>query len=515
MKLLFLLPIAIAFSGSVSAQPDYIEAGAGADNAYQNRLQHVRPDVGLFGPAAETDSVMQRAEQAFYAVSKSSEKGAVLQKSSDEMFRTDSIVRERLRLKFTYDDTGNNTVTERWFYNFFGNLQNITKYQRQFEGSDMVSETRISVGVESFEETFQNRRDYTYASGGALLTEKFSTWEEDGGAFESQWLITFTTDEDGLLESMVRCNYADGNEEECVNSTRTDYTYNDAQLETERRNSNWDDDQEEWAWITRWQTTYENDLPVLEQRFFWNGEIWQVTQQNITEYNSDGLLTLYETQNFNQNDEVWNPSFRSLIEYNDAGLEDEYVFQSWVAGEWRNSSRGLFGYDAEGNTTQGNYYFWNNNASEWVEDYSSEMEYDLDVPAANVIPAIQDDFVIWFRTENKILQKEITGNPEEKGPGSALWTYYYSPVTILNAREKKGPEVNLYPNPVSDELFVDFAGFAAPAVLTIHDLQGRAVMQKHVNTSTSFSLGRLSKGTYVYTLSSTEINQSGKLIKVE
>jgi hypothetical protein len=81
--------------------------------------------------------------------------------------------------------------------------------------------------------------------------------------------------------------------------------------------------------------------------------------------------------------------------------------------------------------------------------------------------------------------------------------------------ESEDPGVNLYPNPVRDELFIDFAGQAAPAVLTIHDLQGRVVMQKNINANAGISLGRLSRGTYVYTLLSDGLSQSGKLVKVE
>jgi hypothetical protein len=43
---------------------------------------------------------------------------------------------------------------------------------------------------------------------------------------------------------MVRCTYPDGDEEECINVAQTEYTYNDLNLETERINSDRDEEAE-------------------------------------------------------------------------------------------------------------------------------------------------------------------------------------------------------------------------------------------------------------------------------
>jgi hypothetical protein len=107
-------------------------------------------------------------------------------------------------------------------------------------------------------------------------------------------------------------------------------------------------------------------LVVLEERFAWTGEAWQVTRQTINEYDEVGRLTDSELQNFNQDDEVWNTSWRTFIEYNDADLVDEWINQSWFAEAWHNSGRRPFSYDAANNTTAGNYYYLSNNSSEWI-----------------------------------------------------------------------------------------------------------------------------------------------------
>ncbi len=506
--------VSIVFPGMLAAQ---IHSTTMHDHLRQKTLERRGERASKTEPT-QADSLIALGAKTFYAKSQNSSKTRGLAKSSDDLFKTDSIKTDNTHLKLQYDAAGNNTVTERWFYNTFtGNLQTLLRYVREFEGGNEISENRISVHPETFAETPLSRLEYTYSAEGFLLTEKRLTWADGAENPDPQYLISFSANDNGLLESMTRCNYIDGDEDQCLNSSKTDYTYNDAQLETERITSDWDGDTEEWVWSSRWLNTYEENLLLLEEQSAWTGESWQVTRQIIYAYDDAGNEVSIEQQFYSAANEVWNPDWRYLVEYNAEGLPAETLFQTWLqpSQEWRNFSKELFVYDAAGNTSEGTFYFWNNNQNEWLEEGAYSMEYDLDVPAANVLPTIQSTFDEGFIFESKILQFTILYNPESKGPGDEFRTYYYSPITILNASAHKGPELTLYPNPVKDELFVDFGGVSSPAVLTMHDLQGRVVLQKQLNNNISLSVGKLSKGIYVYTLQGAEINQSGKVVKVE
>lgn len=503
---------ALFFPAFVLAQVNFAHHhGVMAEKARLSHIQFSQANYASPDFASHNDSITTEAERTFYTRSKLADSRRKLQKASDEMFKTDSIKNESIHLKFTYDAAGNNTVTERWFYNFFGNLQTRFHLVREFDGAQMLSETRVNINIENLQETFQNRREYTYTADGILLTEKLLNWSTDEEVFKPQWLISFESDEDGLLTSMTRCNYLDGNEDECVNFNQSVYSYNDLGLETERISSNWDQDEEAWVFNVRLLKTYDDELMLLEQRFAWIGDEWIPTLQTINEYNAAGLLSSSEEQNYNQNNETWIPSNKLSLTYNDLGLEEEFLSQFW-SSEWINSFKGTYSYDDVGNAIGVESYFWNN---EWIEESSGTLEYDLNVPSENVIEALQNEFFMDFNAENKILQIVFTGNPEEKFSFDEERIYYYSPITTLSVAENKAPGVNLYPNPVSDELFVDFGGVASPAIITMHDLQGRVVLQKQLNKSASLSVGTLSKGVYVYTLQGAGINQSGKVVKVE
>jgi hypothetical protein len=93
MKLFyFILPAALAISGSLSAQHNFADK-AGNPNAHslsniapgENQL-HIPCNRDILLPAVEEDTVMERAAQTYHARSKAAGTGAGLQKASDDMF---------------------------------------------------------------------------------------------------------------------------------------------------------------------------------------------------------------------------------------------------------------------------------------------------------------------------------------------------------------------------------------------------------------------------------------------
>jgi len=507
---LYLLPALILFPALLSAQ-GHIVAPTLPSYFYTHP------------PAAQTalsveeqllDSIGEEAQRSFYARSSAFDNGPGLSKASDVVFQLDSIKNDNIHLKFEYDQEGNNVVTERWFYNGFGGLSTLFRNVRAYEAEQLLSDTRISVDVETMEETPLFTLEYTYDGEGYLLTEKRSTWNAEQGSFVPQWLSTYETNEEGLLVSLTRCNFQEGDEPDCINSFQDIISYNEENLEILLLRSVWNQEEESWEWSVQWESEYEDVLILTEVRSGWNGEEWLPVQKQLHGYNDEGLLNYFEVQDYNQGGAAWDPSYRSTAEYNSEGRMLEFLVQNYFADNWNNSSRGNFEYDGPGNTIGAFYDFWNNNSSEWIEQSSDAMTYDLDVEAADVLPAWYNDMFINFDVVNKILEYTSVANPNEKISGENR-TYYYSPFQSLSTVEVGSESIAIYPNPFRNQLIIQNSASSTPAVFTLHDLQGRVVMQGNVNAQTTLSMEGLKCGIYVYTLRGVQVYQSGKLVKVD
>lgn len=60
------------------------------------------------------------------------------------------------------------------------------------------------------------------------------------------------------------------------------------------------------------------------------------------------------------------------------------------------------------------------------------------------------------------------------------------------------PKINIYPNPVDDELFIEFSGNIEPQILNFHNLDGQIV---YVTTYTNHvNIAQLSSGIYILSL---------------
>ena len=75
--------------------------------------------------------------------------------------------------------------------------------------------------------------------------------------------------------------------------------------------------------------------------------------------------------------------------------------------------------------------------------------------------------------------------------------------------EVAGAIVSIYPNPVSTELKVDMGGYAHPVTINVTDMVGQRMMTKTITGSSTLSIGKLSTGIYLITIT----DKKGVIIK--
>ncbi|WP_293889945.1 S8 family serine peptidase [Flavobacterium sp.] len=72
----------------------------------------------------------------------------------------------------------------------------------------------------------------------------------------------------------------------------------------------------------------------------------------------------------------------------------------------------------------------------------------------------------------------------------------------------------VYPNPVSDELFISFPPFFSEAKIRFYNTLGQIIFEKAIqNSDTSFSMENINSGIYFYKIKSNSFVQTGKIIK--
>jgi hypothetical protein len=72
----------------------------------------------------------------------------------------------------------------------------------------------------------------------------------------------------------------------------------------------------------------------------------------------------------------------------------------------------------------------------------------------------------------------------------------------------------VYPNPVSDELFILFPPYFSEAKICLYNTLGQIVFEKRIqNTNTLLSLQNINSGIYFYKIKSNSFTQTGKIIK--
>jgi len=72
----------------------------------------------------------------------------------------------------------------------------------------------------------------------------------------------------------------------------------------------------------------------------------------------------------------------------------------------------------------------------------------------------------------------------------------------------------VYPNPVSDELFILFPPYFSEAKICLYNTLGQIIFEKSIqNTNTLLSLQNINSGIYFYKIKSNSFTQTGKIIK--
>lgn len=286
---------------------------------------------------------------------------------------------------------------------------------------------------------------------------------------------------------------------------------------------------EEYAYST---FEYDNDYKTrieayTGQGFIGTSLIWFVMRRTTSQYDDSYRLLSEQTENYDEYGTQTSSKKKDYTYTPDGKVETE-VSQTLTDNEWVNSSIHRYIYDEAGNLTEQQDGAWSTTLNDWnitkktVHEYSQrDMTYTVSFYKKSGDNWVWDTFnaqKIFFAPELYWQQRSLDCFAYEELFGSAQINQFEFDMvftktpTYVSAEEKDAEACHVYPNPGSNEITIK-----APmenSVIRFYDLQGRLLLAKPFDFSTTIGTGGWSQGVYLWEIwNGTQKEATGKWVK--
>ncbi len=445
--------------------------------------------------------------------------------------------------EYTYDVRGNvlsNTYFEwdgdQWI-NFwkddyaYDEKGNLTKYvSSEWDGNKWVNSWK---------------EEYAFDEKGNLTQYVNSEW--DGNKWVNSWKFESDYDDQNNLNEKIDF-YGDGNDWIYNLKNKNEYDSNGNNI----LNSNyyWDG----FQWVNYWRNELaydENGNDTLFIGYIGDGDTWVTSGKAELSYDLFQNLSLYENYTFmdsvfvkiafmesfyNENE---NHNIKETKYYNfgndqwELFQRDEYNYDanwnliqkdifSFSENQWINVEKEESVYDEYGNRIEYTYStIYNDNEQllpEWKEEYTYDNNFtfeDLILPFTpyDLESASQEGSNIILMFKHKLTHLIFY---ESYGNDLAItgdYTIYYSEHNTTGINNyNSASNVNVFPNPATNQVSFNIDASINQFTLEFYDLQGKLVMSKIGENNTPVSIEILNKGLYFYRLTENQNLYTGKFM---
>jgi hypothetical protein len=374
-----------------------------------------------------------------------------------------------------------------------------------------------------------------------LDTEYYEDWSD----YTSQWVtagkVEHTYNTSGYHTQEIFYEYYD-NQWELYE--KTEYEYNNEGNPVLMTSYWWSDNNNQWAesgkiefsydynghliqkihyqrsndqWHNSKKYEYINDSngnTTQETYYSWNGNVWESSWKSTYEYNTSGYLI---QELWGWYDNTWEPSW--MAEYHYSGsYRTHLIVYDGSPGQWNIGYKYEYTRDAYSNITQETGYYYDD--GQWSYDEKQEYTYDNSYSFSDLIlPNFTDDGIFEDETDITIFFNHMLLSASYADYYSNNWEneyrvlYEYSEINVSDINEVETEKINLYPNPVSEQLNIVLSDNNNSAVFELFDTQGRNVISKKISNNEQINLNFLNTGLYFYKLYIKDEVQTGKLMK--
>jgi len=177
-------------------------------------------------------------------------------------------------------------------------------------------------------------------------------WNASDWMFTGNSLMTYTSI--GKILTRIDSGFA---------YTKTSYTYDAQQRETERLDQNYNSVSQIWENSSRQVTVYNAQGDEEESRSEnWTGMDWMISYGNqyLRTYTAQNLLTEYLEKNWNGFVSAWENSYlETEFVYDAQNRLQSYVSKNWDTTQWMNEEKSLWQYGLDNKPSQVILQEWN------------------------------------------------------------------------------------------------------------------------------------------------------------
>ncbi|ARV14167.1 T9SS type A sorting domain-containing protein [Polaribacter sp. SA4-12] len=396
--------------------------------------------------------------------------------------------------EFIYE---NNRIKTETVYTWNGSelkLTPILKIEYTFDDyGNLISKIQSTTGL-TLDWALQQKTDYTYFLNKdgvykLLIEENFANY-----TLNNQWINTYKFeliyDASEIMVVQEIGSEWDSGKDEWISMYIDDYYYTSGILSSEI-NSYWNNDTSEWVLNSKWDYFYDM-FALAEEVFYWRDAFeneWVQESRFLYEYgiglNAMPILTI-ETAF------IWDPE----------------------KGNWQNYYKDEYQYDNNYNRTTASYFNWIETPGEWAQYYKDEFIFDLNYSFSDLIVPFNygeeiDDTSVYF--SNMVIGYRGYESVNQIWEDNMKMLFFYSDYTnsLSIDDEILTQSIVLYPNPVSDILFIDSE--IAITKIEIYSVLGQKV--KEISSDfKSISFKDLKDGIYIVKIQAENLSVSQKII---
>lgn len=317
----------------------------------------------------------------------------------------------------------------------------------------------------------------------------------------------------------LRIHYADWdkNRKEWTPTAKDTQIYDQKNRRIRKERFKWENFFKDWVKEEAEELEYNAKDELATKTYLLWDEIFKIYLNSRREeygYNQNGLLDTQVFLNWDESFGDWLAEIKEIRQYNARLRPITLLRQRWTFNGWENEEKTETSYDNADNPVRRLAFNWDDRFSRWTTIRRVDNEYDnryafntLLLPAGSIFfNDPNGDFHHLLIQSN---QFTFVGN---NAINDRQVRFLYSDLLPVSTVQNAQSLQILFPNPVSDRIFIHGADPSSPFEFSLFDLQGCERLRSEYYSPDGIMVGHLPPGNYFYTIHLARHSQSGKVL---
>jgi hypothetical protein len=310
------------------------------------------------------------------------------------------------------------------------------------------------------------------------------------------------------------------NTSQWVEDEKSEYVFSESGLLIGETDWNWDTNNNQWAYNHKTEYVYDNwEKLILVYFYDWDtgNNQWVYSIKEEYSYDAAGNNTLVMSYNWVTSNSTWLTSTKEVSIFNSNNKMTNKRTYSWDNNNnvWLDQHLYIFAYDFAGNRVLDESYYWDLINFMWHGQTKNTLTFNNDYTYEDLLlPYIYtgQPFEIYFSHMLDQTMRYSWNQQTHQWDVSSNSVLYYSEQNVNAIHDNPEQIINVYPNPVTDNVTFKLDNKSGTATVELFNIQGKEVLSEHFTGSSCLSLTHLTAGLYFYQLNVDGMIYNGKLI---